>query len=96
MEWTDKHGKKTPIDKLGDRHLKNIYEMLLRAGQRELSNAVASAYTGLGFLRGEYAIMTLESELWSLEDMTPREFALQKWPIFEHIESEMGRRGFLK
>lgn len=86
--WTTKEGRKIPVEEIGDRHLQNIFRMLLRAGFRAKSVAHVSTFMGPQPC-GDGAIESLEHERRRISLASLGEFAPEP---YKDIVAEIKRR----
>lgn len=85
--WVTREGQTIPIEELEQRHLMNIFRMLLRVGYHGKIDAVISMHFGTP--RGDGAVESWECELRRIENATIGEFAPA---IYKDIVDEIKRR----
>lgn len=88
--WKMKSGQKLRICDMTDNHLTNTIDMLYRYVRQIETYYLQAGYHALATLHGEMALLSMESNVASLEENGLDPF--EEVPILENLELEQERR----
>ena len=91
--WKTQSDEYIPIRQLEDRHLVNIINFLCRNAAKNKAATLRDGYQLDSMLTGEMACMTIERDIFALENMSLDEFLVESVPQWENLVRELWRRG---
>jgi hypothetical protein len=92
--WVTKEGERIKVKDMGDRHLVNTVNMLLRWGVAYTESVLIECECALSMLHGEMAQLTMEREISGIMNMNLVDFVdCYGPPTWDKLVDEVYKRG---
>lgn len=94
-EWKTKSGQVLKIKDMTDSHLLNTIRFLERAGEKQMQQEIAAAWSCLSSLQGEMATFYCEQDIDRLEETTLEDWLNMTNPKYNRLVAEAEKRKLL-